>query len=170
VLRGYDDTYYAELEVAINATRQQIRASYKRLVIQWHPDKRPDATASDRKAADLRLRGIREAYAVLGDPEERAGYDREKLPSLMRLHKKQRKKKKKSKDAAGPADPLEAFAAEQQQKKARKNRGSSGGSRAAQESPAVTRARRRTAKQNKQFDHVWGCMYRRQMERLEGRY
>lgn len=48
--------------------QNQIRAEYKRLALQYHPDKNKGHTEQYQK--------IKEAYDVLGDPERRAVYDR----------------------------------------------------------------------------------------------
>jgi len=61
--------YYEILGVNRNATREEIQAAYRRLVLQFHPDinKSPEAT---RKMAE-----INEAYDALSDPEKRKKYD-----------------------------------------------------------------------------------------------
>lgn len=61
--------YYAILEVARDASQQQIRTAFKRLALQWHPDRSPDPSAA------ARFQALREAYDVLGSPERRAAYD-----------------------------------------------------------------------------------------------
>lgn len=62
--------YYQILEVSRNATKEEIRAAYRRLARRYHPDvsKEPDAEA--------RFKEINEAYRVLNDDELRARYDR----------------------------------------------------------------------------------------------
>jgi len=65
--------YYALLGVAPRADRQAIRAAYRALAKQYHPDSAgPEATQS----AEQFVR-IQEAYDVLGDPDRRARYDLE---------------------------------------------------------------------------------------------
>ncbi|KAK7093775.1 dnaJ homolog subfamily C member 16-like [Littorina saxatilis] len=60
---------YAVLNVEKSASTQEIKAAYKRLARQWHPDKNksPDATDHFTK--------INEAYETLGDAERRRDYD-----------------------------------------------------------------------------------------------
>jgi hypothetical protein len=64
-------TYYDNLKVARNAPPSVIKAAYRALSQQYHPDRNP---APD---AERIIRLINEAYDVLGDPTRRAEYDRE---------------------------------------------------------------------------------------------
>jgi curved DNA-binding protein CbpA len=61
---------YEVLEVSPNACAAVIRAAYRCLVQQYHPDKNPG-----NPAAAERLSLINQAYAVLADPLLRARYD-----------------------------------------------------------------------------------------------
>jgi curved DNA-binding protein len=67
---GAGKDYYAILAVSREATEEEIRRSYRRLALEWHPDRRPD----DPRAAD-RFKEISEAYAVLINPARRREYD-----------------------------------------------------------------------------------------------
>lgn len=62
--------YYATLGVARGATDAEIKAAYRRLAKQHHPD----VNKGDAKSAE-RFKDISEAYAVLGDAEKRRRYD-----------------------------------------------------------------------------------------------
>jgi molecular chaperone DnaJ len=63
--------YYEVLGVSRDAGEKEIKAAYRKLALQHHPDKNHgDATAEDR------FKEAAEAYAVLSDPEKRAAYDR----------------------------------------------------------------------------------------------
>ncbi len=64
--------YYEILGVSKNATDEEIRSAYKKLIKQWHPDRNPD----NRKEAEQKFKEIQEAYEVLSDPEKKAMYDR----------------------------------------------------------------------------------------------
>lgn len=63
--------YYATLGVEKGASAEEIKQAYRKLALQFHPDK----NAGD-KAAEERFKHINEAYSVLGDPEKRSNYDR----------------------------------------------------------------------------------------------
>jgi len=64
-------THYDNLKVARNAPPAVIKAAYRALSQQYHPDRNP---APD---AERIIRLINQAYDVLGDPTRRAEYDRE---------------------------------------------------------------------------------------------
>ena len=63
--------YYQILNVKPEATQDEIRKSYKKLAIKWHPDKNPD----NKEEAEKKFKEISAAYAVLGDKEKRREYD-----------------------------------------------------------------------------------------------
>lgn len=67
----FDKDYYATLELGGAATEDEVRKAYRRLALQWHPDR----NAGDAGAAE-RFKEISEAYAVLVDPAKRRDYDR----------------------------------------------------------------------------------------------
>ncbi len=64
--------YYSILGVSRDASPEEIKQAYRRLVLKWHPDRNPD----NRKEAEERFKEITEAYQVLSDPKKRALYDR----------------------------------------------------------------------------------------------
>jgi curved DNA-binding protein len=63
--------YYELLEVDRDATEEQIRKSYRKLALMYHPDRNP----GDPKAEE-NFKEIAEAYGVLIDPVKRSEYDR----------------------------------------------------------------------------------------------
>ncbi|XP_008791313.2 DNAJ protein JJJ1 homolog [Phoenix dactylifera] len=67
---------YEVLGVRRDCSQDEIRAAYKRLALQLHPDKLA-ASASRTSAADATaaFQELRHAYEVLSDPKERAWYD-----------------------------------------------------------------------------------------------
>jgi curved DNA-binding protein CbpA len=64
--------HYACLEVAPDATPQQLRQAFRSLSKRYHPD----TTSLPAAEAQEAFRRLRQAYAVLGDPQARAEYDR----------------------------------------------------------------------------------------------
>lgn len=68
--------YYEILKVSPNAARAEIKSAYRRLARKLHPDKNQGSEETARAFA-----AIAEAYEVLGDPKERAVYDKRLLHS-----------------------------------------------------------------------------------------
>jgi molecular chaperone DnaJ len=63
--------YYEVLGLTRAASEVEIKASFRKLAMQWHPDKNPGD-----QDCEHRFREINEAYDVLKDGERRAAYDR----------------------------------------------------------------------------------------------
>lgn len=66
------DDHYKVLQVDPEADPEVIQAAYRRLALKWHPDVAGGAEAAARMAA------INRAWDVVGDPDRRAAYDRER--------------------------------------------------------------------------------------------
>lgn len=64
--------YYEILGVSRNATPEEIKRAYRKLALQYHPDRHPP---EKRKWAEEKFKEISEAYEVLMDPEKRRLYD-----------------------------------------------------------------------------------------------
>jgi molecular chaperone DnaJ len=63
--------FYEVLEVSRDANDQELKTSYRRLAMQYHPDRNPN-----NPEAEEQFKTCSEAYQVLSDPEKRAAYDR----------------------------------------------------------------------------------------------
>jgi len=62
--------YYQILGVAKNATPEEMKKQYRKLAMQYHPDRN-----KENKQAEEKFKDINEAYAVLSDPKKRKQYD-----------------------------------------------------------------------------------------------
>lgn len=63
--------YYQILGVPRNATSEQVKKAYRKLAMQYHPDRNP----GNEKWANEKFKEINEAFSVLGDPDKRKQYD-----------------------------------------------------------------------------------------------
>ncbi|MCK4904962.1 molecular chaperone DnaJ [bacterium] len=62
--------YYEVLELSRDSSGAEIKKTYRKAALQYHPDRNPD-----NKEAEDKFKEISEAYAVLSDPEKRQMYD-----------------------------------------------------------------------------------------------
>ena len=62
--------FYALLGVARDASESEIKKAYRKLAMEFHPDRNP------APEAEAKFKEITEAYEVLRDPQKRAAYDR----------------------------------------------------------------------------------------------
>jgi len=65
-----DKDFYAILGVAKTATPEEIKKAYRKLALQYHPDRNPGPDGEEK------FKEIGEAYSVLSDTSKRAEYDR----------------------------------------------------------------------------------------------
>lgn len=61
--------YYEILGVSKSASVDEIKKAYRKLALEWHPDRNKAAGANEK------FKEINEAYAVVSDPKKRATYD-----------------------------------------------------------------------------------------------
>ena len=63
--------YYEILGVDKSASKEDLRKAYRKLAMQYHPDRNPD-----NKEAEEKFKEAAEAYEILSDEEKRSNYDR----------------------------------------------------------------------------------------------
>ena len=63
--------FYAILGLSKGADEKEIRKAYKKLAVQYHPDRNQD----NKEAATKKFKEISEAYEILSDPEKKKLYD-----------------------------------------------------------------------------------------------
>jgi molecular chaperone DnaJ len=63
--------YYEILGLAKGASEEEIKKSYRKLAMKYHPDRNPD-----NKEAEEKFKEAKEAYEMLTNPEKREAYDR----------------------------------------------------------------------------------------------
>ncbi|NXA77460.1 DNJB8 protein, partial [Thryothorus ludovicianus] len=64
--------YYKVLGVQKDASQDDIKKSYHKLALKWHPDKNP----RNKEEAEKKFKEIVEAYEILSDPQKRLFYDK----------------------------------------------------------------------------------------------
>ena len=64
------EDFYKTLGVDKNATADEMKKSYRKLAMKYHPDRNPD-----NKEAEKKFKEIAEAYEILSDPQKKAAYD-----------------------------------------------------------------------------------------------
>ena len=63
--------FYEVLGVSKAASIEEIKGSYRKAALKWHPDRNP----ANKEEAEVNFRECTEAYSVLSDPEKRQVYD-----------------------------------------------------------------------------------------------
>src|SRR5260221_6004673 len=62
--------YYEVLGLSRGASDEEIKKAYRKVAMQWHPDRNPG-----NADAEAKFKEATEAYEVLRDPQQRARYD-----------------------------------------------------------------------------------------------
>ena len=79
-----ETTHYSVLRVSEDATAEEIKQAYRRLVKLWHPDLHPDDMSAQKRMAE-----INEAYTVLSDQAKKWKYDDDLSRKRAQLRAKQ---------------------------------------------------------------------------------
>eukprot|EP01103_Thecamoeba_quadrilineata_P015980 TRINITY_DN520_c0_g1_i1.p1 TRINITY_DN520_c0_g1~~TRINITY_DN520_c0_g1_i1.p1 ORF type:complete len:231 (-),score=33.23 TRINITY_DN520_c0_g1_i1:167-808(-) len=87
--------YYSILELSKNFTEEELKRSYRKQAMRWHPDKNHD----NKQIAEEKFKEVAEAYDVLKDPQKRREYDIYGDEASQRLHT----------DMRQPVDPFDLF-------------------------------------------------------------
>jgi len=66
--------YYAVLDVSLQASQEEIKKSYRKLALQYHPDRN-----QGNREAEQKIREVNAAYEILGNADARKTYDRLRL-------------------------------------------------------------------------------------------
>ena len=69
--KGMKRDYYEILGITKSASADEIKKSYRKVAMQFHPDRNPGD-----KSAEEKFKEAAEAYEVLSDADKRAQYDR----------------------------------------------------------------------------------------------
>lgn len=67
--------YYEVLGVDKNASAADIKKAYRKIAIQYHPDRQGDKSEAEKKEAEEKFKEAAEAYSVLSDDQKRQQYD-----------------------------------------------------------------------------------------------
>lgn len=83
--------YYQILGISFSASKEEIKKAYRKLSLQWHPDRNPGVDVTEM------MQDINEAYRILYDDISRARYDKEyQLFTQQRENKKSKQSKHQS--------------------------------------------------------------------------
>src|SRR4249920_1134975 len=69
--KGNQRDFYEVLGVSRTASVEEIKSSYRKAALKWHPDRNPE----NKQEAEANFRECTEAYSVLSDVEKRQVYD-----------------------------------------------------------------------------------------------
>ncbi|HEX8923396.1 MAG TPA: DnaJ domain-containing protein, partial [Patescibacteria group bacterium] len=61
--------FYEVLGISKNATKEEIKKAYRRMALEWHPDRNKSADAEEK------FKEINEAYEVLSNDDKKKAYD-----------------------------------------------------------------------------------------------
>ena len=95
---AHETTLYSVLRVSEDASPEEIKQAYRRLVKLWHPDLHPDDMSAEKRMAE-----INEAYTVLSDQAKKWKYDESLSRKRAQLKAKQEEQARREAAAAAAA-------------------------------------------------------------------
>lgn len=98
---AHETTLYSVLRIPENASSDDIKQAFRKLVKLWHPDLHPDDMSAEK-----RMQEINEAYTVLSDPVKKRKYDdtlSQKRAALRAKEEEQARKEARARAAAAAA-------------------------------------------------------------------
>ena len=102
---AHETTLYSVLRVPENATPDELKQAYRKLVKLWHPDLHPDDMNAEKRMAE-----INEAYTVLSDPAKKLKYDNSLSSKRAAQRAKEEEQARKAARAAAAAAAAKAAA------------------------------------------------------------
>lgn len=106
---AHETTLYSVLRIPENASSDDIKQAFRKLVKLWHPDLHPDDMSAEK-----RMQEINEAYTVLSDPVKKQKYDNtlsQKRAALRAKEEEQARKEARARAAAAASAAASATAA-----------------------------------------------------------
>mmetsp|Transcript_7773 Transcript_7773/g.14654 ORF Transcript_7773/g.14654 Transcript_7773/m.14654 type:complete len:541 (-) Transcript_7773:1681-3303(-) len=73
--RSKQKDFYKILNVPRDATDSEIKKSYRKCALKWHPDRHANSSEEEKTEAEKVFRDVNHAYEVLSDPQKKAKYD-----------------------------------------------------------------------------------------------
>lgn len=107
---AHETTLYSVLRVSEDASPEEIKQAYRRLVKLWHPDLHPDDMSAEKRMAE-----INEAYTVLSDQAKKWKYDESLSRKRAQIKAKQEEQARREAAAAAAAAAAKANAAVKRQ-------------------------------------------------------
>jgi len=84
---------YGTLGVKSKASEKEIRAAYKKLALEWHPDRHSGSDEASKKAAEARFKKLGETLEILTDPFKRQlwdeGHDLDSIAQRVQMRERQ---------------------------------------------------------------------------------
>ena len=67
--------YYDILGVSRDASEEDIKKAYKKIMLKYHPDRMGNKSDKEKKEAEEIVKSANEAYETLSDPQKKQEYD-----------------------------------------------------------------------------------------------